>query len=83
MIFFNASADRDRDHVRQGGVNSVVVARETSSAPRQALSQAIGRGVVRVMPWLLKALSAVGAVAMLLVGGGILLLGQVEPAHLR
>ena len=72
--------------VKADDVGFAMAARETSSALGR-LTQAIGRGVVRVMPWLLKALSGVGAVAMLLVGGGILLhgleaLGLAGPAHL-
>lgn len=72
--------------VKADDVGFAMAARETSSALGR-LTQTIGRGVVRVMPWLLKALSGVGAVAMLLVGGGILLhgleaLGLAGPAHL-
>jgi predicted DNA repair protein MutK len=72
--------------VKADDVGFAMAARETSTALGR-LGQAIGRGVVRVMPWLLKALSGVGAVAMLLVGGGILLhglevLGFAGLAHL-
>ena len=72
--------------VKADDVGFAMAARETSTAVGR-LGQAIGRGVVRVMPWLLKALSGVGAVAMLLVGGGILLhglevLGFAGLAHL-
>ena len=72
--------------VKADDVGFAMAARETSSALGR-LGQSIGRGVVRAMPWLLKALSGVGAVAMLLVGGGILLhglevLGLASPAHL-
>ena len=46
------------------------------------LAQAMGRGIVRAAPWLMKALSVAGTVAMFLVGGSILVhgvpvLGQV------
>ena len=41
-------------------------------------SQRIGRGLVRSMPILLRALSAIGIVAMLWVGGHILLVGMDE-----
>jgi len=34
--------------------------------------QALGRGILRVAPWLMKALSVAGTAAMFLVGGGIL-----------
>jgi len=39
---------------------------------------AIGRGVVRAMPSLLSALSLIGTLAMLWVGGGIILHGLAE-----
>ena len=37
-----------------------------------ALQRTVGVGLVRVSPWLMKALSVVGTAAMFLVGGGIL-----------
>ncbi len=37
-----------------------------------AAQQALGRGLLAFAPWLMKALSAVGTLAMFLVGGGIL-----------
>jgi len=40
-----------------------------------ALAQAIGRGILRAAPWLMKALSVAGTAAMFLVGGGILVHG--------
>ena len=40
--------------------------------------QAIGRFLLKAMPWLLKALSFIGTIAMLWVGGGILLHGTHE-----
>lgn len=51
------------------------------------LSQAIGRGLVKGMPVVLAALTVIGTVAMLWVGGGILLhgtyeLGLLAPAEL-
>jgi hypothetical protein len=39
---------------------------------RNALLKAVGRGIVQGMPWFLKALSLIGMVAMLWVGGGII-----------
>lgn len=41
-------------------------------------AQAIGRGLLRAMPWLLTILSFVGTIAMLWVGGGIILHGLHE-----
>jgi len=37
--------------------------------------QALGRGLLRLAPWLMKALSIAGTIAMFLVGGGILVHG--------
>jgi len=37
-----------------------------------ALPQALGRGILRAAPWLMKSLSVLGTAAMFLVGGGIL-----------
>ena len=42
------------------------------------VSGPLGRGIVRVMPWFLQALSIVGTAAMLWVGGGIILHGLEE-----
>jgi len=36
------------------------------------LASAIGRGILRVAPWLMKSLSVIGTAAMFMVGGGIL-----------
>ncbi|WP_104987116.1 DUF808 domain-containing protein [Sorangium cellulosum] len=36
------------------------------------MQQAVGRGILKAAPWLMKALSIAGTVAMFLVGGGIL-----------
>ncbi len=49
------------------------LARKSSHA-----AQAIGRFLLRAMPWLLKALSLIGTIAMLWVGGGIILHGLAE-----
>ncbi len=51
------------------------LSRRTSAA-----AQALGRGIVRAAPWLMKALSVVGTAAMFLVGGGILVHG-VPPVY--
>jgi predicted DNA repair protein MutK len=40
-----------------------------------ALAQALGRGLLRLAPWLMKLLSVLGTAAMFLVGGGILVHG--------
>lgn len=37
-----------------------------------ALASAVGRGILRVAPWLMKSLSIIGTAAMFMVGGGIL-----------
>ena len=45
-----------------------------------AAAQALGRGILRAAPWLMKALSVLGTAAMFLVGGGILVHG-IGPLH--
>jgi predicted DNA repair protein MutK len=45
---------------------------------RTALARAIGRGLLQAMPKILAVLSVVGTVAMLWVGGGILIHGGHE-----
>jgi predicted DNA repair protein MutK len=44
-------------------------------------AQAIGRGILRLAPWLMKFLSVAGTAAMFLVGGGILVHGFHDVAH--
>ncbi|HOM13210.1 MAG TPA: DUF808 domain-containing protein [Rubrivivax sp.] len=54
------------------------------SDPAQALGgtkRALGRGMLRAAPWLMKALSAAGTLAMFLVGGGILTHGVPRLHH--
>ncbi len=46
-----------------------------------AVAQALGRGLVRAAPWLMKALSVAGTAAMFLVGGGILVHGWPALHH--
>ncbi|MBO9642083.1 MAG: DUF808 domain-containing protein [Pseudacidovorax sp.] len=46
-----------------------------------ALARAVGRGLVGMAPWLMKALSVLGTAAMFLVGGGILVHGVPAVAH--
>jgi len=43
-------------------------------------ARAIGNGILRAAPWLMKTLSVVGTAAMFLVGGGILVHG-IAPLH--
>jgi predicted DNA repair protein MutK len=43
-------------------------------------AKALGRGILRAAPWLMKSLSVAGTAAMFLVGGGILVHG-IEPLH--
>ncbi|WP_312454447.1 DUF808 domain-containing protein [Pseudescherichia sp.] len=45
-----------------------------------ALAKAFGKGLLVVAPWLMKALSIVGTLAMFLVGGGIVVHG-IAPLH--
>ncbi len=65
----------------------LAMAARAGGGPIARLWRWIGRGVVLAMPGVLTTLSSVGAAAMLLVGGGILLhgleaLGVAGPAHL-
>ena len=46
--------------------------KRTGERPTVRLAQALGRGILRAMPWFMKALSVLGTLAMFLVGGGIL-----------
>jgi predicted DNA repair protein MutK len=46
-----------------------------------AAARALGFGLLRVTPWLMKGLSVVGTIAMFLVGGGILMHGVPALAH--
>ena len=47
-----------------------------------ALAPALGRGIVHAAPWLMKALSVAGTVAMFLVGGSILVHGLPTLNHI-
>lgn len=51
------------------------------SRRRGALAPALGRAIVRAAPWLMKALSVAGTVAMFLVGGSILVHGVPALQH--
>jgi uncharacterized protein len=50
------------------------------SRRREKFSRALGAGLLRLAPWLMKGLSVVGTAAMFLVGGGILVHG-IPPLH--
>ncbi len=55
--------------------------RPAHGVPGRAL-QALGRGLLRSAPWLMKTLSVVGTAAMFLVGGGILVHGMPFLHHM-
>jgi len=46
-----------------------------------SFTQSIGRGILRLAPWLMKLLTVAGTAAMFLVGGGILVHGVPALAH--
>lgn len=46
-----------------------------------AVARTLGQGILRLAPWLMKALSVAGTVAMFLVGGGILVHGVPAVHH--
>ena len=56
--------------------------RRPSAVTQGGPLQALGRGLLRVTPWMMKTLSVVGMVAMFLVGGGILVHGVPFLHHL-
>ncbi|MBF3339820.1 DUF808 family protein, partial [Leptospira borgpetersenii serovar Hardjo-bovis] len=47
---------------------------------RSALARGVGKGLLVTAPWLMKALSVLGTIAMCLVGGGIVVHGMA-PRH--
>ncbi len=49
-----------------------------SQVGRLGLTRALGRGIVKFMPWLLKALTVVGTAAMIWVGGSIIVHSLAE-----
>jgi uncharacterized protein len=51
------------------------------SRQTSALARSLGAGLLRLAPWLMKALSIVGTAAMFLVGGGILVHGLPAAHH--
>jgi len=54
----------------------------TASGAGAAFQRALGLGILRSAPWLMKALSVAGTIAMFLVGGGILAHGIPGAHHL-
>jgi predicted DNA repair protein MutK len=46
--------------------------RKVGNSPRMKMKRSLGRGILMMAPYMMKALSVVGTVAMFLVGGGIL-----------
>ena len=46
--------------------------RKVGNSPRMRIKRSLGRGILVAAPYLMKALSVVGTIAMFLVGGGIL-----------
>lgn len=57
------------------------LSRKTGENLAARLQRRLGRGVLWVAPWLMKALSVVGTAAMFLVGGGILVHGVPALGH--
>ena len=53
-----------------------------SEVPQGGPLQALGRGLLRITPWMMKTLSVLGTAAMFLVGGGILVHGVPFLHHL-
>ena len=58
----------------------LLLARSAGEGGFAAFKRALGRGILRAAPWLMKALSVLGTAAMFLVGGGILVHG-FAPLH--
>jgi predicted DNA repair protein MutK len=52
-----------------------------SGKTRRSMARAVGAGIVRSAPWLMRGLSVAGTVAMFLVGGGILTHGVPALHH--
>ncbi|MCC7486021.1 MAG: DUF808 domain-containing protein [Burkholderiales bacterium] len=58
----------------------LALARRAGGTAGDGALRALGRGILRASPWLMKSLSAAGTAAMFLVGGGILTHG-IAPLH--
>ena len=54
---------------------------QRASGVMQVAQQALGRGLLRLAPWLMKSLTVLGTLAMFLVGGGILAHGWHALGH--
>ena len=57
------------------------LSRSDPAQPLSGLKRALGHGLLRTAPWLMKALSVAGTAAMFLVGGGILTHGVPRLDH--
>lgn len=53
----------------------VALSKRQGAAGTDATLRSIGRGILRIAPWLMKSLSVVGTAAMFMVGGGIVVHG--------
>ena len=58
------------------------LSRQSGTGARMDAQRALGRGLLHAAPWLMKALSVAGTVAMFLVGGGILAHGLPALHHI-
>jgi hypothetical protein len=58
----------------------LALARASGESGWSRFRRALGRGILRAAPWLMKGLSVAGTIAMFLVGGGILTHG-IGPLH--
>jgi predicted DNA repair protein MutK len=58
----------------------LLLSQRTGTGAWAGLQRSLGRGILWAAPWLMKALSVVGTIAMFLVGGGILTHG-IAPLH--
>ena len=56
------------------------LSQQTGQSAPSKLQRSLGRGILRLAPWLMKGLSVIGTLAMFLVGGGILTHG-LTPLH--
>ena len=57
------------------------LSRSAGAEPGAGFKRALGAGILRAAPWLMKALSVAGTAAMFLVGGGILVHGVPALHH--
>ncbi len=59
----------------------LLLSQRTGDSAGARAARALGAGILRVAPWLMKGLSVAGTIAMFLVGGGILVHGVPALAH--